>query len=68
MKFRYLPVTEQDRKEMLETIGVQSVDELFADIPEKVRFKGEMNLKEALSEPDTVKELDRMAKIGRAHV
>ncbi|RXI99489.1 aminomethyl-transferring glycine dehydrogenase subunit GcvPA [Anaerobacillus alkaliphilus] len=61
MKFRYLPVTEQDKKEMLETIGVQSVEELFADIPEKVRFKGEMNLKEALSEPDTVRELGRMA-------
>ncbi len=61
MKFRYLPVTEQDKKEMLETIGVQSVEELFADIPEKVRFKGDMNLKAALSEPDTVKELGRMA-------
>lgn len=61
LKFRYLPVTEQDKQEMLEVIGVESVDELFADIPEKVRFKGEMDLKEALSEPDTVKELVRMA-------
>ncbi|QOY36093.1 aminomethyl-transferring glycine dehydrogenase subunit GcvPA [Anaerobacillus isosaccharinicus] len=61
MKFRYLPVTEQDKQEMMETIGVKSVEELFADIPEKVRFKGEMNLKVALSEPDTVKELGRMA-------
>ncbi|OIJ11313.1 glycine dehydrogenase (aminomethyl-transferring) [Anaerobacillus alkalilacustris] len=46
---------------MMETIGVKSIDELFADIPEKVRLKGEMNLKDALSEPDTVKELVRMA-------
>ncbi|WP_084034785.1 aminomethyl-transferring glycine dehydrogenase subunit GcvPA [Anaerobacillus alkalilacustris] len=61
MKFRYLPITEQDKKEMMETIGVKSIDELFADIPEKVRLKGEMNLKDALSEPDTVKELVRMA-------
>ena len=44
MKHRYLPMTEQDRKEMLETIGVSSVDELFADIPEKVRFKGNIIL------------------------
>ena len=29
MKHRYLPMTEQDQKEMLETIGVASVDELF---------------------------------------
>jgi glycine dehydrogenase subunit 1 len=61
LKFRYLPVTEQDKQEMIDIIGVTSVEELFADIPEKVRFKGEMNLKEALSEPDTVKELGRMA-------
>ncbi|OIJ20379.1 glycine dehydrogenase (aminomethyl-transferring) [Anaerobacillus alkalidiazotrophicus] len=46
---------------MMETIGVMSIDELFADIPEKIRLKGEMNLKDALSEPDTVKELVRMA-------
>ena len=42
MKHRYLPMTEQDQKEMLETIGVHTIDELFADIPEKVRFKGEL--------------------------
>lgn len=64
MKFRYLPVTEQDKKEMMETIGIQSVEELFSDIPEKVRFKGEMNLKPALSEPGIVKELGRMAGLN----
>ena len=48
--FRYLPMTEQDKKEMLEAIGVDSVDELFSDIPEKVRFKGRLNIKEAKSE------------------
>ena len=50
MKHRYLPMTEQDQKEMLETIGISSIDELFADIPEKVRFKGEYNIKKAKSE------------------
>ena len=29
MKHRYLPMTEQIKQEMLETIGVSSVDELF---------------------------------------
>ena len=46
MKHRYLPMTEEDQKAMLETIGVTSVDELFSDIPEKVRFKGEYNIKQ----------------------
>jgi glycine dehydrogenase subunit 1 len=46
---------------MLETIGVNSVDELFSDIPEKVRFKGEYNIKAAKSETSLMKELFQMA-------
>ncbi|KUP07387.1 glycine dehydrogenase [Bacillus coahuilensis m2-6] len=61
MKHRYLPTTEQDRKEMLEAIGVESVDELFADIPEKVRFQGEYNIKKAKTETALVKELTILA-------
>ncbi|MGM0844277.1 MAG: aminomethyl-transferring glycine dehydrogenase subunit GcvPA [Bacillota bacterium] len=61
MKHRYLPMTEQDQKEMLETIGVSSVDELFQDIPEKVRFKGEYNIKKAEPETTLMKELSKMA-------
>ncbi|MFJ5757990.1 aminomethyl-transferring glycine dehydrogenase subunit GcvPA [Neobacillus sp. NPDC093182] len=61
MKHRYLPMTEADKKAMLETIGVKSVDELFSDIPEKVRFKGEYNIKAAKSETSLMKELFRMA-------
>ncbi|MFJ5671041.1 aminomethyl-transferring glycine dehydrogenase subunit GcvPA [Bacillus safensis] len=61
MKHRYLPQTEQDQKEMLDVIGVQSIDELFSDIPEKVRFKGAYNIKEAASETALVRELSRLA-------
>ena len=61
MKHRYLPMTEEDKKAMLETIGVSSVDELFSDIPEKVRFKGEYNIKAAKSETALMKELFKMA-------
>jgi len=61
MKHRYLPMTEQDKKAMLETIGVSSIDELFSDIPEKVKFKGEYNIKPAKSETALMKELFQMA-------
>jgi glycine dehydrogenase subunit 1 len=61
MKHRYLPMTEEDKKAMLDTIGVSSVDELFSDIPEKVRFKGEYNIKAAKSETALMKELFKMA-------
>lgn len=61
MKHRYLPMTEQDKKEMLATIGVESVDELFSDIPESVRFTGLYNIKEAKSEASLLKELKQLA-------
>lgn len=61
IKHRYLPMTEQDKKEMLEVIGAESVDELFSDIPEKVRFKGEYKIKQAKSETALTKELAKLA-------
>ena len=61
MKHRYLPMTEQDQKEMLEKIGVSSIEELFSDIPEKVRFQGLYNIKEAKSEAALTKELAALA-------
>jgi len=61
MKHRYLPMTELDQQEMLATIGVATIDELFADIPEKVRFKGQYNIKEAKSEAALMKELAQLA-------
>lgn len=61
MKHRYLPMTEQDQQEMLATIGVATIDELFADIPEKVRYKGQYNIKGAKSEAALMKELAQLA-------
>ena len=65
MKHRYLPMTEQDQKEMMQTIGVESVDELFADIPQSVRFQGLYNIKEAASESELVKELSQLSAKNR---
>ncbi|WML45285.1 aminomethyl-transferring glycine dehydrogenase subunit GcvPA [Neobacillus sp. PS3-40] len=61
MNHRYLPVTEEDKRTMLEAIGVSSIDELFNDIPEKVKFKGDYNIKPAKSESALMKELTIMA-------
>jgi glycine dehydrogenase subunit 1 len=61
MEHRYLPMTEDDKKVMLEAVGVKSVDELFADIPEQVRFKGEYNIKPKKSESALLKELAQLA-------
>ncbi|KZZ86348.1 aminomethyl-transferring glycine dehydrogenase subunit GcvPA [Bacillus sp. SJS] len=61
MKHRYLPMTDHDQKDMLSAIGVQSIDELFEDIPEQVRFKGEYDIKPAKSETGLLRELSGLA-------
>ena len=57
----YISLTDADRDSMLETIGVASVDELFQDIPEGVRFRGELDLEPALSEAELVAHLEELA-------
>jgi glycine dehydrogenase subunit 1 len=46
----YIPHTEEDRQEMLATIGAKTIDELFREIPEDLRVKGELNIPPALDE------------------
>ncbi|MDH7492834.1 MAG: aminomethyl-transferring glycine dehydrogenase subunit GcvPA [Candidatus Saccharicenans sp.] len=48
----YIPISDQDKKEMLARIGVEAVEDLFCCIPEKVRLKGLLNLPGPLSEPE----------------
>lgn len=61
MGFRYLPMTESDKKQMLDSIGISSTEELFSDIPKKVRLDRELNLKKTVSEYELKKELTEMA-------
>jgi glycine dehydrogenase subunit 1 len=61
MEFRYLPMTERDKREMLHGIGVEHSDELFSDIPENVRFKGDLDIKEPKNEYQLMKELTELA-------
>lgn len=54
MKYRYLPQTDQDKREMMETLGIKSIEELFSDIPAEVRLNQGLQVGEALSEPDLI--------------
>ena len=59
--YRYLPDTEQDKKEMLDLLNMSSIEELFADIPSELRLKGELNIPEADSEPTLIKKMKKLA-------
>lgn len=48
--YKYFPHTEEDLKDMLEVAGVKSLDELYSEIPEQIRFKGDYELPSAMSE------------------
>ena len=57
----YLSLTERDREEMLAAIGVSSVEELFAQIPEQVRLGRPLDLEPALTELELVRHLEELA-------
>lgn len=50
MTYKFFPHTEEDLKEMLAKAGVSSLEELYAEVPESIRFKGDYDLPEAMSE------------------
>lgn len=57
----YLPHTEQDIKNMLDTIGLKSIDDLFNDVPESMRMKKELDLPKAKSEIEVRRIIGGMA-------
>ena len=59
----YYPHTSEDRTEMLKAIGVDSIEDLFSTVPEEHRFP-KLNLPEALSEMDIVRELSAVSSFN----
>ncbi len=49
----FIPHTDPERAEMLQTIGIKSLEELFKDVPEANRFP-KLNLPPALSEMEAM--------------
>src|SRR5919202_2345356 len=57
----FLSLTERDRDAMLDTIGVESVDDLFEQIPAGLRLGRELQLEPALAEQELVEHLAELA-------
>lgn len=60
----YIPNTDEDRRTMLDAIGVAMADDLFADIPVEFRIDG-LDLPPAPSELDLSRELSDVAHQNR---
>ena len=50
MQHKFFPHTEADIKQMLDKIGLPSLDALYAEVPEEIRFRRDYNLPNAKSE------------------
>lgn len=42
--YKYFPHTDDDLKVMMEKVGVKNFDELYAQIPESIRFRGDYQI------------------------
>src|ERR671913_1074262 len=63
---RYTGATEEDLKEMLDAIGVGSLEDLFTDIPESVRLGRELDLPPGRSEQEVYEHLAALAARNRS--
>lgn len=50
MNYKYFPHTEADLQAMMQTVGISSLDDLYAEVPEAIRFRGDYQLPETMSE------------------
>src|SRR5207249_4527894 len=57
----YLSLTDADREAMLAVIGVETVEELFRDIPESVRYPHDLDVPPALTEVELQRHLEELA-------
>lgn len=58
----YIPNTDADREKMLAAIGVDTLDGLFTQIPEPLRFQGELSIPSRMDQITLTKHFTRLAK------
>ena len=58
---RYIPNSPEERQEMLETIGLGSVDELFRSIPFNVQLNRSLDVTDPLAEPEVITAMESFA-------
>ena len=57
----FVPNTKEQQQELLNELGFNKLDDLFAHIPEAVKFQGELNIPEGMSEMEVSKAIKKTA-------
>ncbi|MEM3525844.1 MAG: aminomethyl-transferring glycine dehydrogenase subunit GcvPA [Candidatus Jordarchaeaceae archaeon] len=66
-KHQYIPATEEDKKAMLEELGIKSVEELYKDIPRKIRLNEKLRLPEPQTEIDLSRSIEKLMSRNITH-
>lgn len=65
MNFKFFPQTKEEIEQMLKQAGMNSLDDLYADVPEQIRFRGEYDLPEPMSETEIRSLFERLGEKNR---
>lgn len=57
----YTQISENDASQMLATIGVRSIDDLFANVGDEHRLKNLLDIPKGISEPELMADLTQLA-------
>ncbi len=63
---RYIPITQSDKEVMLDSMGLETVDDLFQDISKDVSLQGEMDLPKALSELELMRHMEELSNTNKS--
>ena len=63
--YKYFPHTQDDLQAMLERVGVDSVDALYAQIPEDIRFRGDYKLPSEMSEMEVRQVFEKLGSLNK---
>ena len=66
MSHKFMPHSDKEIKEMLDVIGVASIDDLYSDVPEEVMFTREYNIPSAMSEIELRKHFKELAEKNKS--
>lgn len=65
MNFNFFPQTKEEIEQMLKQAGMNSLDDLYADVPEQIRFRGEYDLPEPMSETEIRSLFEKLGEKNR---
>ena len=63
--YKYFPHTDNDLKAMLERVGVDSMDALYAQIPENIRFRGDYKIPSEMSEMEVRQLFEKLGSLNK---